>query len=111
MTEYAKCNWAILGIPHPPHEWDPEERLVDSPCPGVPAPEGVTMDDAALREKVAHIVKGIVSYDHEEAAIEALMGLFAQHHCASCDMHSCGDLTPGQALERLITKLRGNDGV
>lgn len=54
----------------------------------------VVPEDAPLREKVEHIVKGIIGYEYEEPAIDAIMGLFAQHHCASCDMHSCGDLAP-----------------
>lgn len=49
------------------------------------------MTEEELRERVGSIVRGIVGYDGEDPAIDEIMGLFAEHHCASCDMHSCGD--------------------
>lgn len=49
-------------------------------------------ESTELRDRVASIVRSMVSYDDEEPGINKLMALFAEHHCASCDMHSCGNL-------------------
>jgi hypothetical protein len=108
------CSWVALGVPHSPHDWEVQPGMTSVPCPGVPAPEGTDVEDAALRAKVSHVVRGIIGYDCEEPAIDALMGLFAQHHCASCDMHACGDLSPMRRLTRLqaarlLDKVRRND--
>lgn len=47
-----------------------------------------------LREMIRDIVKGMVSYDDEEPGVDKIMELVEKHHhCASCDMHACGDLT------------------
>lgn len=68
-----------------------------------------------LREQVESIVRSMVSYDDEARGVDELMALFAEHHCASCDMHACGDLPPSAALaesmaNRLIDRLHAQEG-
>lgn len=66
-------------------------------------PQVHDVTDEELRAEVGNIIRGIISYDHEVPAIDRLMLLVAGHHCASCDMHSCGDLEqPALSLATLI---------
>jgi hypothetical protein len=56
----------------------------------------VTEEITELRAAVLDVVKSIVTYDQEEDAVDRIMKLVEEkHHCASCDMHACGDLDRG----------------